>query len=342
MTRLSIVLATLMLLVPVGPARAQSDQGVPDLAQVALSAADVDGWTAGPAVRDEVWDVDQSATAPNAPSEVAWYETRFAQDGGEQLTTRATLLRADLADNYFQTLRHNALGQRQIPDVAALGDEALGWRERDTASAVARSGDLTLELHVTGVTDATSVSDDQVTGWMSRFIQRSDAAPRGADLDWTQLLPGQPSVWALVLDAGLTGSDWQQQTGLELSSIEEGGQVASVTAAREFARTGAFRRTLRSSATQFAVLDAASTTGMESEGTPIADAPALGDATAAFRAATPGGREAPTVTYTIDVRRASLVLTTEETGVAWSLDSPDEAFALATAVDAQAAQLLSH
>src|SRR5690349_2986295 len=98
-----------MLLVPLGAAHAQSNQGVPDLAQVALSPADVDGWTAGQATRDEVWDVDQSTVAPNAPSAVASYSTRFGGPGNQQLTTRATLARDDLADAYFQTLRHNAL-----------------------------------------------------------------------------------------------------------------------------------------------------------------------------------------------------------------------------------------
>jgi hypothetical protein len=330
-----------MLLVPLGAAHAQNSQGVPDLAQVALSPADVDGWTAGQATRDEVWDVDQSSAAPNAPSAVASYSTRFGGPGNQQLTTRATLARDDLADAYFQTLRHNALGQTPIQTVAPLGHDALGWRERDTASAVARSGDLTLELHVRGSTDAASATDDQVAAWLSRLIQRSDAAPRGAEFDWSQLLPGQPPVWPLVMDAGLAGDDWQQQTGLELKSTEAGGQVASVSATREFARTGAFQRTLRSSATRFASVEAASSDGMMGEGTPI-DAPALGDAAAAFRAADGSAdHEAPTVTYTLDVRHANLVLSTVETGVAWSLDSPDELLGLATAADSHASQLLN-
>jgi hypothetical protein len=77
------------------------------------------------------------------------------------------------------------------------------------------------------------------------------------------------------------------------------------------------------------------------EGTPI-DAPALGDAAAAFRAAEGSAdHEAPTVTYTLDVRHANLVLSTVETGVAWSLDSPDELLGLATAADSHASQLLN-
>lgn len=68
------------------------------------------------------------------------------------------------------------------------------------------------------------------------------------------------------------------------------------------------------------------------------DAPALGEAAVAFRQSEAGGEEAPSVTYSVDVRRGSMVMSTQETGVAWSLDSPDEVFALAAALDAQAAQ----
>jgi hypothetical protein len=340
-TRLTVVAATLLLLVPLlgQAAYAQVDQNVPDLAQVALSPADVDGWTPGASMRDEVWNVDQSAAAPNAPSAVAVYQTRFALDSGQQLTTQAMLMRADLAVTYFSTLTHNGLGQTPIQGVAPLGHDALGWRELDNLSAVARSGDVILQLHVSGLTDAAVVSDDQVTAWLSRLIQRLDAAPRGPAFDWTQLMAGQPNVWSLVLDAGLAGDDWQQQTGLELTSTYQAGQVASVSATREFDRTGAVSRTLRSSASVFPSPDAASASGMAGDGTSI-DAPALGDEASAFRAARPGGREAPTVTYTINVRHGSVVLTTEETGVAYSLDSPDEAFALATAADAHATQFL--
>jgi hypothetical protein len=333
---LGAALSTLLLLVPL---QAQSDQAsVPDLAQVALGADDADGWTPAQASRDEVWAVSQAA--PDAPGEIAWYETRFTRlDGQQELTTRATLARPDLADGYFAALRHNALGQTPISTQQSA--TALAWRERDTASAVARSGNLIVELHLHGLSDAAPVSDDQVAAWLSRLLERADAAPRGQPVDWSQLLPGQPLPWQFVLDDSLVGSDWQAETGLELSSREEpGGQVDSVSAAREFSRTGAFRRTLRSTVSVFGSADAASAVDMTEAGSAI-DAPALGDAAAAFRLDEPGGREAPTFTYTVDVRRGSLIFSTEETGVAWSLDSPDELFVLASAVDAHAAQLLN-
>ncbi|MBV8714274.1 MAG: hypothetical protein JOZ65_04325 [Chloroflexi bacterium] len=339
MSRIFLLLALLpVALAPV--ALAQTASGTPDLSQVALDPSSVTGWTPNMAVRDEVWDVPQSAAAPDAPSELAWYETRFTRDGGhEVLTTRATEARSDLADAYLQGLRHNALGQTPI-QVGSVDSSRFGWRERDTATAVARPGSLTVELRLSGLLDADPVGDDQITTWLSDLLQRASDAPMGPVFDWTQALPNQPQPWMFVLDAGLVGSDWQQQTGLELSAREQDGQAASVIAAREFNRTGAFRRTLDSSATVFASDDAA-TQAMTGPGTAI-DAPALGDDATAFRAAEGGvGHETPSVSYTVNVRRGDLVMTTQETGVAWSLDSPGEAFALASAIDARASQLLS-
>ncbi|MBV9132188.1 MAG: hypothetical protein JO318_05800, partial [Chloroflexi bacterium] len=105
MSRIFLLLALLpVALAPV--VLAQTAFGTPDLSQVALDPSSVTGWTPDVAVRDEVWDVPQSAAAPDAPSELAWYETRFTRDGGhEVLTTRATEARSDLADAYLQGLR---------------------------------------------------------------------------------------------------------------------------------------------------------------------------------------------------------------------------------------------
>jgi hypothetical protein len=93
-------------------------------------------------------------------------------------------------------------------------------------------------------------------------------------------------------------------------------------------------------ATVFASADAAGAQGMHAEGTKI-DAPQLGDASAAFRQVDSGDGDAPTVTYTLNVRRGSMVMSTQETGVTYSFDSPDEVFGMATALDGRAAQLLT-
>ena len=315
-------------------AYAQSD----DLAPITLDAADVDGWTAGTTVRDETWDVaDQNA--PDAASILSWYETRFTRDDGQEvLTSRASTARGDGADAYVANLRHNALAQAPI-EVGALGHDALAWRERDTASALARSGNVTVELHLSGLSDADPVGDDQIVGWLAQMIDRSDPAPAPAAVDWRQLLPDQPAAWNFLLDAGQVGSDWLPRSGLELRSSGDEGQLDEVSASRSFARSGAFRRTLTSTATVYRSFDAASA-GMTSAGEQI-DAPALGEAAAAFRHTEAGGEDAPTVTYSVDVRRGSVVMSTQEIGVAWSLDSPDEVFALAAALDTRSAEQLS-
>jgi hypothetical protein len=315
-------------------ADAQSDA----LAQIALGAADVDGWTAGPALRDETWDVaDQNA--PDTPSLLSWYESRFTRDDGQEvLTSRVSTARGEVADAYLATLRHNALGQTPI-QVGGLGHDALAWRERDTASALARIGDVTIELHVSGVSDADPVGDDQIVGWLAQMIDRSNAVPELAAVDWSQLMGDEPAPWNFVMDAGMVGSDWLPRSGLELRSSSDGGSIDSVSASRAFARSGPFRRTLTSTATVYRSPDAASAR-MSSPGAQI-DAPQLGEAAAAFRASEAGGEDAPSVTYSVDVRRGSVVMSTRETGVAWSLDSPDELFALATTLDARSAQLIS-
>jgi hypothetical protein len=323
-------------------AYAQTAGGVPDLGAIALDPMTVLGWTPDRATRDEVWDVPQSAAAPDAPSELASYETRFTRDDGQEvLTTRATQSRADLADAYFQAMQHSALGQTPISfrNVGSLSPSAFGWRERDMATALARPGPLILDLHLTGLTDSDRVADDQIATWLSQMLQRASQAPVAPPFDWGEVFPTQPQVWTFVLDAGLVGSDWQQQTGLELKSDVDGGQT-TLTATREFSRTGAFRRTLDSTASVFASADAAAQ-AMSGPGDAI-DAPALGDASAAFKAAEGGtGHDTPMVTYTVYVRRGTMLMTTQETGVSYSLDSPGEAFALAGATDAHATQLLN-
>jgi len=252
------------------------------------------------------------------------------------LTSRASTARGDVAAAYLDLLRHTALGQTPI-QLGELAHEALAWREHDTATALARSGNLTLELHLRGLTDADPVGDDQIVGWLGQMIDRADPAAELVDMDWTQLMPDEPAPWKFVMDAGMVGSDWLPKSGLELRSVGAAGQIDQVSASRSFARSGAFRRTLTSTATVYRSLEAAAPR-MTGRGEQI-DAPALGEAAAAFRETEIGDHDAPSVTYRVDVRRGSVVMSTEETGVAYSLDSPDEVFALAAALDANAAQL---
>jgi hypothetical protein len=116
--------------------------------------------------------------------------------------------------------------------------------------------------------------------------------------------------------------------------------VQSVSAAREFSRGGGYRRTLRSVATVYDSTADASAQGMTAPGSPI-DAPTLGDQATAFKATEAGDGDAPEVTYTVNVRHGPVVITTQETGVADSLDSPTEALALAQSADTRAVSLLA-
>ena len=172
-----------------------------------------------------------------------------------------------------------------------------------TAAALAQSGGVTLELHVSGVSDADPVADDQIVQWLSAMIARSDPAPSLEVVDWTQVLPDQPRAWSFVIDADLVGSDWVPRSGLELRSASEGAQIEQMSASRQFSARRRGRGLSRWEAGH--------------------------------------GRDAPTVTYSVEVRRRSEVMSTQKTGGAWSLDSPDEVFALAALLDARSAQLTS-
>jgi len=342
------LLAVVGLFLGLAPvALAQPAPRTPDLAQVALGQADVAGWQQVDAVRDETWDLNQAA-APASPSVAQWFQTRFARqlaDGTQQtLTTRATQGRPDLASAYFRSLQHNALGQTSIA-LPSLGDQTVGWWETigatRTANAASQIGDVTLELHVNGVNAVADVSDDAVAAWLSRLVERANAAPNTV-VDWSQLMPDQPQPWQFVLDQTGVGGDWDQQTGLELTGhLTSGGQVDRVSAAREFDRTGAYKRSLTSVASVYASAAAARGEAMTADGSALA-APSLGDAAAVFKSTEGNGPDAPEVTFVVDVRRGNLVQSTRETGVSWSLDSPDETIGLATTADVQAAGLLAH
>jgi hypothetical protein len=348
MSRPLAFFAVVSLLLGVAPAvHAQPAARTPDLAQVALSQADVPGWQQVDALRDETWDQNQSA-APAAPSEAQWFQTRLVRqlsDGSQQtLTTRATQGRSDLAMAYFQSLQHSALGQTPIA-LPSLGDQTLGWWETigntRTATAATELGNLTLELHVTGVNAVADVGDEQVAAWLSRLVDRASAAPNIV-VDWSQLLPDQPRPWQFVLDQSGVGDDWQPRAGLELAAHVMNGQVDRVTATREFERTAPYRRSVTSEASVYASAAAARDVLMTPDGSTALPAPSLGDAAAAFKSsAGSDGNDAPQVTYVVDVRRGNLVQSTRETGVAWSLDSSDEAMGMATTADARAAGVLA-
>jgi len=340
--------AVVSLLLGLAPAvHAQPATRTPDLGQVALSQADVVGWQQLDGVRDETWDQAQS-DAPAAPSEAAWFQTRFVRqlsDGSQQtLTTRATQGRPDLAAAYFESLQHSAMGQTPIA-LPSLGDQTLGWWETigntRTATAATQIGNLTLELHVNGVNAVADVGDDQIGAWLGRLVDRASAAPSTA-VDWSQLLPDQPKPWQFVLDQSGVGDDWQPQSGLELTAQIMNGQVDRVTATREFDRMAPYRRSVTSAASVYASAAAARDALMVPDGSTAVPSPTLGDAAAAFKQPEASdGNDAPEVTYVVEVRRGNVVQSTRETGVAYSLDSADEAIGLATTAAARAAGVLA-
>jgi len=316
----------------------------PDPAQVVLAPADLDGWAQTQAVRTETWGPAAASTAPNAASQMYAYETDFTRqlaDGTQEtLTSRATEGPADLRTARFQAVQHDALGQTPIQ----LPAGAIGFWENagDTRSgaAAAQVGGLLVELHVSGITAAQPVGDEQVANWLSTMTSQATNAPDAPPFDWSQAVPGQPVPWPLVLDQASVGGDWDLESGLQLTASSAGGKVQSVSAAREFSRSGAYRRTLDSTATVYDSVADASALGMTTPGTAI-DAPALGDQATAFKATESGDGDAPEVSYTVNVRHGPVVITTHETGVADSLDSPDETFTLATTADTRASSLLA-
>src|SRR5581483_8437193 len=104
---------------------------------------------------------------------------------------------------------------------------------------------------------------------------------------------------------------------------------------------GAYRRALTSIGQVYASADDAD---IGDSATPIEvpGASGLGDASAAYRSLDASeANESPMVTYTFKVRRGNVVMTTEESGVAWSLTSPDESLALARLPDSHAASILN-
>lgn len=340
--RVVAALLAVMTFLAVVPAAHGQGQGPVDLSQIPLGASDLDGWTQTQAVRDETWDLAVSGQAPAAPSATSSYQTSFTR-GDLTLVSRATAAPADITSTRFQLLQHNAVGQTPT-SLTPVGDASFGyWEDIGTArrgTAVARIGNtLIVDVRVTGVTPDSAVSDDQIATWLTRMVNRS--ASSIAPFDWTQALPQQPRPWPLLLDQPSVGSDWAQTTGLELTSNELGGQVQTITAARLFERVGPeYQRTLTSVATAYASPAAAAAQGMSGPGSSI-DAPALGDQATAFQLNQPGGHDAPTVIYTIDARHGAVVLTTQEIGVTWSLDSPDEVTAFAQQADARATGVLS-
>jgi hypothetical protein len=339
----------LILALTVAPAvHAQAAQRTPDPGLVALSPQDLDGWTQTDGIRDETWNLANAAAAPGGRGDMYSYETDYTQDlsDGRQLVLSSVAAETTVQDaqKQFQGLAHDALGQTPI-NLPALGDQSVGWWESagDTrqASAAAELGNLLLEVHVTGVQSGDDVSDAQVAMWLSRMMDRAIAAPDAAPQDWTQVLPGQPRPWSLILDSASTGADWQQSSGLELVSHELGGETESLSASRDFTRNGsAIRRTLTSMATDYSS-ESTAIAQMTGPGTSIGGL-TLGDQSAAFQSSDDGeGHDTPTVTYTVDVRHGPEVTTTQETGVRASLDSPSETEALAVAAEARASTVLA-
>jgi hypothetical protein len=339
----AIGLALAGLLAAVPGVEGQTTGPTPDPAQIALGQSDAEGWTQTQGVRSEGWGAP-ATDAPNSPSQMYAFETVFSRqlaDGSHQtLTSRATEGSADLRTAHFQAVQHDALGQTpiQVPSGAVGYWENAG--DSRSGAAAAQVGSVLLEVQVSGVTPAQPVADDQVASWLSTMMTRASSSPDAPPQDWSQVLPGQPAAWPLLLDQAGAGDNWDQQTGLDLSSQELHGSATSVRAVREFSHTGPYRRTLTSAATVFDSAADATAQGMTAPGKAI-DAPALGDEATAFKAMEGADNDATEVTYTVNVRHGPVVITTQETGVVDSLDSPDETFALATTADARATSALT-
>ena len=329
-------------LIATGVATAQPTAQTPDPAVIALAPDDVPGWTQTRAARQASWN---SATVPSAPADLYTFETEFTRDtpdGGQLLWTQAAETSPGGIAARFRALQQNALAQTPI-SLPVLGDQALGWWENvgntRRGVAAARLGNLSVELHVTGVRQGDDVTDSQISAWVTQMVDRASAAPDVGPPDWSRLLPGtaRTAPWLVLLDRASVGGDWTQATGLQLVSNELGGQALSVTASRDFELGAPYQRSLTSSATVYPSADDAVAQGMGGPGTEIA-APPLGDQATEFKMAeSGGGREAPTVTYTVDVRRGAVVIAVQETGVVYSLDSPAETEGFAT----KAASLLT-
>jgi hypothetical protein len=276
------------------------------------------------------------------------FETEFTLDTSDgrqvKLTSRAVENAPETLDAELQFFQHGALGQTPIA-LPAVVDQAVGWWETvgDTrnATAAARSGGVAVELHIDDAAAGDPVTDSQIGAWLSSMVQRATVAPDVGNPDWHSLMPAQPQPWRFVLDSGSVGRDWAQTSGLQVSSSELDGSVQSVSASRAFSRSAPYQRTLTSMATVFPTADQAVAVGMVGAGAAV-PSPTLGDQSAEFKTAdSGGGREAPTVTYTVDVRRGAVVASVQETGVVYSLDSPAEPETFAARADALAASVLS-
>jgi len=347
---LSIALFSILLWTP-GIARAQASSRTPDPAALTLTAQDVPGWTQTQGVRHETWSLDNpgAATAPSSVGDEYDFESDFARDTPDGrhlvLTTMAIETSPNGVDAQFQGLQHSALGQTPI-GLPPLGDQSLGWWENqgDTRSATAAAsiGAIVVQLRLTGVTPADQIIDETIGAWLSDMVQRTDTAPDVGSPNWTGLVPGgDVAPWLLVLDSGSVGSDWNQTSGLELWSNEMGVGVQSLSAARTFNRSAPFQRSVTSTVSAFSSPDSAMALGMSGPGSSV-PAPTLGDQATEFKTVNSGGgRDAPTVTYTVNVRRGAVVTSVQETGVTYSLDSAAEAESLASAADARVASVLS-
>jgi hypothetical protein len=186
------------------------------------------------------------------------------------------------------------------------------------------------------------VTDGLIGTWLSDMVQRALEAPDVGDPNWGALVPGgSVAPWALVLDGNAVGGDWSQTSGLDVWSSEMDSGVQSVSASRDFSRAAPYHRSVTSSVSVYASADSAMALGMGGPGESV-PAPALGDQATEFKTGdSGGGREAPTVTYTVDVRRGAVVTSVQETGVVYSLNSSAEAEAFAATADARAASALS-
>jgi hypothetical protein len=336
-----IVALWFALVLPAPHVLAQSNSQAPhpDPAVIALSQTDLDGWTQTSAIRKQTWAPQADRPQPVGYGSTYGLESEFTETtpDGSQLSLRSDVVesaQSDL-DQDFADLQHDALDQQPIAPPNPALNEVAWWETVGTARqarAAAELDGVIIELQLTGAPITTDNSlESQVTAWLEIMTDRAQTAPDQPPFDWARLAPNLP--WSLVLDQGDVGGDWDQATGLELTSRAVASDGPSLVADVSYARTGGlYRRTLTSEVMVFGSAAAAAQAMTAGPGTAIV-VPPLAEQTTAFRRVESDPTGTGDVLYSINVRRGPIVTSVQDDGASTSLTSPDEAVDLARKAD---------